>query len=39
MIFPDGDTKEGYFENNVYRYAIGGSHNPGNSGVHSISNI
>lgn len=23
MIFPDGTQKEGYFENNVFKYAIG----------------
>jgi len=35
MIFTDGTLKEGYFENNVYKYALGG----GNPNAHSASSI
>jgi len=35
MVFPDGTIKEGYFENNVYKYAIGGG-NPGGNSASSI---
>mmetsp|Transcript_32287 Transcript_32287/g.49430 ORF Transcript_32287/g.49430 Transcript_32287/m.49430 type:complete len:96 (+) Transcript_32287:1951-2238(+) len=25
MVFPDGSTKEGYFENNVFKYPVEGN--------------
>jgi len=34
MIFPDSSVKEGYFENNVFKYSI-----TGNPGVNSVSSI
>ena len=34
MIFPDSSIKEGYFENNVFKYSI-----TGNPGVNSVSSI
>ena len=40
MIFPDGTTKEGYFENNVFKYEIkpDGSM-PGGSNMHSTTSM
>jgi len=35
MVFTDGTTKEGYFENNIYKYALGG----GNPNAHSASSM
>lgn len=34
MVFPDGQAKEGYFENNVFKYGIGGG-NESQLGINS----
>ena len=36
MVFPDGTSKEGYFENNVFKYPIGGGENIGLGSTSSL---